>query len=35
MQHQSTEGNGVDFLIEQPEVALQELFDYYSNGNSN
>ena len=29
MQHQSTEGNGVDFLRELPEVALQELFDYY------
>ena len=35
MQHQSTEGNGVDFLRELPEVALQELFDYYcSNGDS-
>ena len=29
VQHQSTEGNGVDFLRELPEVALQELFDYY------
>ncbi len=29
MQHQSTEGNGVDFLRDLPEVALQELFDYY------
>ena len=29
VQHQSTEGNGVDFLREIPEVALQELFDYY------
>ena len=29
VQHQSTEGNGVDFLRDLPEVALQELFDYY------
>lgn len=30
VQHQSTEGNdNVDFLRELPEVALQELFDYY------
>ena len=29
MQHQSTEDNGFDFLRELPEVALQELFDYY------
>ena len=35
MQLQSSEGNGFDFLRELPEVALQELFDYYSNGNSN
>jgi len=35
MQHQSTEGNVVDFLRELPEVALQELFDYYyCNGDS-
>ena len=35
VQHQSTEGNGFDFLIDLPEVALQELFDYYcSNGDS-
>ncbi len=35
MQHQSTEGNGVDFLRELPEVAPQELFDYYyCNGDS-
>ena len=35
VQHQSTEGYGFDFLRDLPEVALQELFDYYSNGNSN
>jgi hypothetical protein len=36
VQHQSTEDNGFDFLINLPEVALQELFDfYYSNGDSN
>ena len=29
LQHQSTEGNDVDFLRELPEGALQELFDYY------
>ena len=29
VQHQSTEDDGVDFLRELPEVALQELFDYY------
>ena len=29
VQHQSTEDNGVDFLRELPEDALQELFDYY------
>ena len=29
MQHQSVEGTGVDFLRDLPEVALQELFDYY------
>jgi len=34
MQHQSTEGNGVDLLRELPEVALQELFDYYCNEDS-
>jgi len=35
VQHQSTEGNGFDFLIDLPEVTLQELFDYYcSNGDS-
>ena len=36
VQHQSTEDNGFDFLRNLPEVALQELFDfYYSNGDSN
>jgi len=35
VQHQSTEDNGFDFLRNLPEAALQELFDYYSNGNSN
>ena len=35
MQLQSTEGNGFVFLRDLPEVALQELFEYYSNGNSN
>jgi len=33
LQHQSTEGNDVDFLRELPEGALQELFDYYYYGN--
>ncbi len=35
VQHQSTEDNGFDFLRNLPEVVLQELFDYYSNGNIN
>ena len=36
VQHQSTEDNGFEFLRNLPEVALQELFDfYYSNGDSN
>jgi len=29
VQLQSSEGNGFVFLRELPEVALQELFDYY------
>jgi hypothetical protein len=29
LQHQSTEDSGFDFLRDLPEVALQELFDYY------
>jgi len=32
VQHQSTDDNGVDFLRDLPEAALQELFDYYYNG---
>ena len=35
VQHQSTEDNGFDFLRNLPEVVLQELFDYYCNGDSN
>jgi hypothetical protein len=35
VQHQSTYDNGFNFLRNLPEVVLQELFDYYSNGNSN
>jgi len=34
VQHQSTYDNGFDFLRDLPEAALQELFDYYYNGDS-